>query len=676
MATGNTIKCPNCGAPIENTSDESKVKCLYCGSIVEVPSEIEEEDWNQLSAAIGGLAAAISGDVTPKFLPPKIDDKECENKILEKLVLTDLVPLDIFESFKLEDIKHTFCPLYVFEVNWSADWSATFTTQVSHQERTYDYNGNPNGTRTVWETKYRDATGTSAGNLIVVLPASDEQKEMLATIIDHFKLSAYRRKVATEPNPNGYDSWDVVPVKCNSSEAWENNKSTAEKQIEQNVDDGCCNSASSRANGWSVSNLQYTWGYRMTSKQCVQIPVCSTKYKYNDALHGVIIDANDGTAILEKPPQSKDDVNYIKELATQNSKYKRMMIGWYIVSGIFVSIAITVFVVFLLDPIPLSAYGSMAKVGCIITIITFFIARRSHELKLNANNDNATFLFEKKTARKEAVKRKYKIDVNIGKAPEKKKTSRVLDFVVYGILLLLIIISSTVGSSKDNHRNVSYDESPVEEKVYEAPVLEETEESTEAEEPVESNYKDRNTINIINGFEYNAMLLDYDGDYTNIRNAPSGKVVDKLYGYKGESVYYMYLSYNDGEWWRMRDNKVYDKTNGRVRHLKGSQCWIHSSCFSRDFNKVNTSGFSNNKEEPYVSDSRILTENDIWGKSKSDIRIMRNEIYARHGYVFKSNDLQEYFSKKAWYNGTVYDANNITFNFYEKKNIEFLKNHE
>lgn len=498
MATGNTIKCPNCGAPIENTSDESKVKCLYCGSIVEVPSEIEEEDWNQLSAAIGGLAAAISGDVTPKFLPPKIDDKECENKILEKLVLTDLVPLDIFESFKLEDIKHTFCPLYVFEVNWSADWSATFTTQVSHQERTYDYNGNPNGTRTVWETKYRDATGTSAGDLIVVLPASDEQKEMLATIIDHFKLSAYRRKVATEPNPNGYDSWDVVPVKCNSSEAWENNKSTAEKQVEQDVDKGCIDSASSRANGWSVSNLQYTWGYRMTSKQCVQIPVCSTKYKYNDTLYGVKIDANDGTAILEKPPQSKEDVNYTKKIRTQNDKYIRRLIGWYIVCGQFFVIALLCFIMFITTHPSLRNRNDTAfiyTVVClIITAITFFIARSTHKKKINASNENVAFLFEKKNARKEAVKRKYKIDVNIGKAPEKKKTSILFDIIVYGILLLMIIISIARGSAHNN--KFSYETSNFEEVVDESPVLEETEESTEAEEPVESNYKDRNTINI------------------------------------------------------------------------------------------------------------------------------------------------------------------------------------
>lgn len=81
-------------------------------------------------------------------------------------------------------------------------------------------------------------------------------------------------------------------------------------------------------------------------------------------------------------------------------------------------------------------------------------------------------------------------------------------------------------------------------------------------------------------------------------------------------------------------------------------------------------------EEPYELNSRLLTENDLLGKSKFDLRIMRNEIYARHGYLFKSSDLQEYFSQKPWYRGTTYDAGEIMFNDIEKKNIEFIKNHE
>jgi len=38
--------------------------------------------------------------------------------------------------------------------------------------------------------------------------------------------------------------------------------------------------------------------------------------------------------------------------------------------------------------------------------------------------------------------------------------------------------------------------------------------------------------------------------------------------------------------------------------------------------------------------------------SNSDLRILRNTIYAMHGFKFKSKDLQEHFQKFEWYSGT------------------------
>jgi hypothetical protein len=38
--------------------------------------------------------------------------------------------------------------------------------------------------------------------------------------------------------------------------------------------------------------------------------------------------------------------------------------------------------------------------------------------------------------------------------------------------------------------------------------------------------------------------------------------------------------------------------------------------------------------------------------NKSELRLVRNAIYAKHGYKFNSIDLQEYFSQYDWYKGT------------------------
>ncbi len=48
------------------------------------------------------------------------------------------------------------------------------------------------------------------------------------------------------------------------------------------------------------------------------------------------------------------------------------------------------------------------------------------------------------------------------------------------------------------------------------------------------------------------------------------------------------------------------------------------------------------KDIPFFM-TRLVTDADLAGKSPWELRIMRNEIYARHGRGFNSTDLQEYF---------------------------------
>ncbi len=78
------------------------------------------------------------------------------------------------------------------------------------------------------------------------------------------------------------------------------------------------------------------------------------------------------------------------------------------------------------------------------------------------------------------------------------------------------------------------------------------------------------------------------------------------------------------------------------------------------------------------SDSRYLSASDLAGLTKDELRIARNEIYARHGRMFDSADLDEYFNSKSWYNGTIPAASfsENMLNDYEKKNAELIKSVE
>jgi hypothetical protein len=46
---------------------------------------------------------------------------------------------------------------------------------------------------------------------------------------------------------------------------------------------------------------------------------------------------------------------------------------------------------------------------------------------------------------------------------------------------------------------------------------------------------------------------------------------------------------------------------------------------------------------------RLLTDADLSGMSADDLRLMRNEIFARRGYIFNDAGLRDYFQAQAWY---------------------------
>ena len=71
----------------------------------------------------------------------------------------------------------------------------------------------------------------------------------------------------------------------------------------------------------------------------------------------------------------------------------------------------------------------------------------------------------------------------------------------------------------------------------------------------------------------------------------------------------------------------------------------------------------------------IVPKNFMWRYPSGLIRIMRNEIYARHGYVFNSADLKEYFSKQPWYK-PLNNNNAVKLNAIETLNVEILKANE
>lgn len=87
------------------------------------------------------------------------------------------------------------------------------------------------------------------------------------------------------------------------------------------------------------------------------------------------------------------------------------------------------------------------------------------------------------------------------------------------------------------------------------------------------------------------------------------------------------------------------------------------------------------EENEYVlpdSDKRKLKKSDLKGLSKEELRIARNEIYARHGRMFDDKKLQKYFDSQSWYEGTVpaSEFSEDVLSSVEKKNVAFIRQFE
>ena len=149
------------------------------------------------------------------------------------------------------------------------------------------------------------------------------------------------------------------------------------------------------------------------------------------------------------------------------------------------------------------------------------------------------------------------------------------------------------------------------------------------------------------------------------------------------------------------DDKLRDIVGGF--RFEGSESSDNSEIDTSDtvaFSDIKTdSGATTTSEPEYIfpgSDTRELSNSDIdiflndylernnaTNASERDRKRIcarglcyaRNEIYARHGYIFNSSELRDLFNSMSWYYGTIPSDrfSNDMLNSAEKKNVEFLK---
>lgn len=74
------------------------------------------------------------------------------------------------------------------------------------------------------------------------------------------------------------------------------------------------------------------------------------------------------------------------------------------------------------------------------------------------------------------------------------------------------------------------------------------------------------------------------------------------------------------------------------------------------------------------SGTKALTMDQIGNLDSRILELARNEIYARHGYVFKRKDLRDYFEAKPWYHENPVYKDQLSL--VEKQNVSLLRSYE
>lgn len=162
----------------------------------------------------------------------------------------------------------------------------------------------------------------------------------------------------------------------------------------------------------------------------------------------------------------------------------------------------------------------------------------------------------------------------------------------------------------------------------------------------------------------------------------NGLVVGGIYGSDSQMVMQMNLAmqpYSGG-------NSGVSSGAQSGSYASGTQSGSYSSSTQGSMNSSGGQGGFSGQAQSYGtgdyifpnSSTTYLTRADLAGLSQEQLRLARNEIYARHGRKFKTKELQDYFNSKSWYTGTI-ESNAFKddyLNAYEKENIKLIQSLE
>ena len=77
----------------------------------------------------------------------------------------------------------------------------------------------------------------------------------------------------------------------------------------------------------------------------------------------------------------------------------------------------------------------------------------------------------------------------------------------------------------------------------------------------------------------------------------------------------------------------------------------------------------------WPTDTKTITTDDLSKLTQNEVAAVRNEIYARHGYTFTTDEWKIFFASAEWYHADSADTSNDMLNATEKANEDTILNY-
>jgi len=77
---------------------------------------------------------------------------------------------------------------------------------------------------------------------------------------------------------------------------------------------------------------------------------------------------------------------------------------------------------------------------------------------------------------------------------------------------------------------------------------------------------------------------------------------------------------------------------------------------------------------PFAS-ARKITEDDLINLPEFERKVLKNEILARHGFIFQTNDMKSYFKEQKWYEPKSKNVDKMLTDI-ERHNLEIINAYE